>query len=221
MIEDWCPVVGYEGLYEVSNLGRVRSLDRKVWNGRCFYTKKGRILIQTKTTTGYWKIDFKKDGIKKSYKVHRLVAFAFIPKVEGKNIINHIDGNPLNNKVSNLEWCTQSENMKHAHEAQLVPNNFNLYKESIIKEYTNGTMNIKQLARKYGCSDKTIREYFKANNIRIRGISEAQDKYHIDKTELIKDFENGLRNVDIARKHNINRNLVGVYKHKYKKGELL
>lgn len=219
--EIWKPVVGYEGLYEVSNRGQVRSLDRQVSNGRSFYTKNGRILKLSKTTTGYWKIELRKDGFTKSFKVHRLVAIAFIPKILGKPLINHIDGNPLNNNLENLEWCNQSENMKHAAEMQLIPNNFNLYKEEIVKEYKVGILNIAQLSRKYGCSDKTIREYFKSNNIKIRGVSEVQDKYRINKMVLIQDFENGMRNVDIAKKHKTNPHLIGVYKHKYKKGELL
>jgi len=85
VLENWKPVVGYEGIYEVSSLGRVRSKDRKVWNGRVYYDKKGRILKQSKTTTGYWKVELYKNRKKKSKKVHRLVAKSFIPRVKGKN----------------------------------------------------------------------------------------------------------------------------------------
>src|SRR5690625_7858572 len=127
VLENWKPVVGYEGIYEVSSLGRVRSKDRKVWNGRVYYDKKGRILKQSKTTTGYWKVELYKNRKKKSKKVHRLVAKSFIPRVKGKELINHKDGDPLNNKVSNLEWCNQSENMKHAYEIGLIPSNFIKY----------------------------------------------------------------------------------------------
>src|SRR5690625_5079628 len=114
--EVWKPIEGYEGLYQVSNFGRVKSNDRKVWNGRGYYNKSGRILKNSLTTTGYWKVELYKNGERKSWRVHRLVAKAFIPRVRGKNMINHKDGDPLNNHVSNLEWCNQSENMKHAYE---------------------------------------------------------------------------------------------------------
>src|SRR5690625_5266754 len=101
--EVWKSVVGYEGLYEVSNRGEIRSKDRQVWNGNVYYEKKGRILKKTKTTTGYWKVELYKNKKRKSKRVHRLVAKAFIPREKGKELINHLDGNPLNNKVNNLE----------------------------------------------------------------------------------------------------------------------
>ena len=84
--EVWKPVVGYEGLYEVSNLGRIKSLVG--WNGHK-YVNREKIMNQSITTTGYKKIELTKDGIKKSLKVHRLVAQAFIPLIAGKTVVNH------------------------------------------------------------------------------------------------------------------------------------
>ncbi len=95
--EEWRPVVGYEGLYEVSNYGRVR---RKTWK-----------LLHGTDFKGYRRIKLQKDGETKSFLVHRLVAEAFIPNKNGCKIINHLDENPSNNCSNNLEWCTQKHNM--------------------------------------------------------------------------------------------------------------
>lgn len=126
MIEIWKDVVGYEGIYEVSNKGRVRTHKDKVsWSKR--YKKwrhwKQRYL-KDKTPNGRdVRVTLWKDGKPNYYLVHRLVAYAFIPKKEGKNCINHIDGNPKNNNVENLEWCTHLENNRHAFETGLMTAN--------------------------------------------------------------------------------------------------
>lgn len=126
MNEIWKDVVGYEGIYEISTKGRVRTHKDKVsWSKR--YKKwrhwKQRYL-KDKTPNGRdARVALWKDGKPKDFLVHRLVALAFIPKIEGKNCINHIDGNPKNNNVSNLEWCNHSENNKHAFETGLMTTN--------------------------------------------------------------------------------------------------
>lgn len=115
MEEIWKDIEGYEGLYQISNLGRVRSLDRYMKNGTSNqYIRKGKILIQQKGTGNYIQVCLSKNCKGKCYKLHRLVAEAFIPNIENKPDINHIDGNKSNNCANNLEWCTKSENMKHA-----------------------------------------------------------------------------------------------------------
>lgn len=222
--EIWKPVVGYEGLYEVSNKGRVRSLNRKVSNGHGFYIKEGRVLAISKTTTGYWKVELKKSGEKRrSMKVHRLVAFAFIPNSENKPNINHIDGNPLNNNVENLEWCTQSENMLHANKVGLRKkrNGFNFCKEKIISEYLSEGKTLTYLSRKYKTNIKTISNYLKKNNIEVRGNKEYKRIYNIDLEQLAVDFEKGLKNKELAEKYNTNSALIATYRHKHKKGELI
>lgn len=114
--EEWRPVVGYEGLYEVSNFGRVKSLARKVPSrGNGLRPVKERILIAHKNGKGYMNVILCLNG--KTHKhglVHRLVAEAFIPNPEGKPNIDHIDCDPLNNCVWNLRWCTQKENCNNA-----------------------------------------------------------------------------------------------------------
>lgn len=220
--EEWRPIPGYEELYEVSNKGNVRSLDRKVWNGNGFYLKKGRILKKSKTTTGYWKVElYDKGRGRKSKKVHRLVAKAFIPKIKDKNLINHIDGNPLNNNVENLEWCSQSENMEHAYEIGLMHSNFSKHKDKMIEEYVNDTStNVKMLARKYGCSDTSLRRALKEKGIEIRGVSQTMDIYQIDRKKMVRYFDEGLSNKDIAKKFKTNNSLIATYRYQYRKGEL-
>ena len=111
--EEWQAVKGYEGLYEVSNQGRVKSLPRN--------TTKGKILVAEKNHRGYYRVGLTKNNKQKHFSIHRLVAEVFIPNPQNKPQVNHIDGNKQNNSVENLEWVTHSENMKHATEMGLNP----------------------------------------------------------------------------------------------------
>lgn len=108
-METWKDIEGFDGMYQVSTHGRVKSL------------KRGRELIMSNinTTYGYLRVKFWKDKKEYPFAVHRLVGFAFLPTIEGKNEINHIDGNKKNNHLSNLEWCNRSENMRHADQTGL------------------------------------------------------------------------------------------------------
>lgn len=116
--EEWRPVVGYEGLYEVSNLGRVKALERSVksHNQVCeFYrTYPERLISMHRLDRNYYQVFICKDGVSKGYLIHRLVAEAFIPNPENKPEVNHKDRNPANNCVSNLEWVTKLENIRDA-----------------------------------------------------------------------------------------------------------
>lgn len=115
--EIWKPVKDYEGIYEVSNLGRVKSLKKWRRTGiNSGYFQKDKILKQDCNYNGYAKIDFHKNKVRKGFLVHRLVAEAFIPNPENKPQINHKNKIKLDNKVENLEWVTSSENIIHAFE---------------------------------------------------------------------------------------------------------
>lgn len=118
MIEEWRAIPGYEGFYEVSSAGRVKALAREivtkpkgVWTTRILPV---RILKTTEARHGYRTVEFKTDAGRKRHLVHRLVALAFIPNVEGAPHVNHIDAHPWNNAVVNLEWVTHKQNMEHA-----------------------------------------------------------------------------------------------------------
>lgn len=112
MNKEWREVPGYDGEYIVSNDGEVRSL----FCGHGTRWKCGeRVLTQRLDYKGYKKVKLCKEGQCKLVFVHRLVASAFLEKPDGKNIVNHRDGNKQNNNVGNLEWCTDSENQIHSY----------------------------------------------------------------------------------------------------------
>lgn len=118
MTEIWKPVKGW-CYYDVSSLGNVRSIDRELktyskYKGEYTRKYKGRILKRA-IMSGYLAVHLR-NGLKnhKTVRVHRIVAEAFIPNKDNKPCINHIDNNPKNNNVNNLEWCTQAENLSHA-----------------------------------------------------------------------------------------------------------
>lgn len=107
--ELWKDVVGYEGYYQVSNLGNVKSLDRVISTGRYH----GRVMKLTIKRKGYKSVNLTKDGKGTVKPVHRLVAIAFIPNPENKPFVNHLDETPGNNNVDNLEWVTAKENKNY------------------------------------------------------------------------------------------------------------
>lgn len=115
-METWKDIPGYEGIYEVSDKGRVRTAENKMTHSvlRGERKWKQRILKQKSDKGGYKRVSLWKNKMVKDFLVHRLVAMAFIEIEEGKIIINHKDGVPGNNDVSNLEWCTYKENNAHA-----------------------------------------------------------------------------------------------------------
>jgi hypothetical protein len=114
--EQWRPVVGYEGLYEVSNQGRVRSLDRAVRHHRGgVQQRKGHIKRQSTLKNGYLGTALCKGGKEVQKKVHILVAEAFLPpRPEWSNMVNHINKDPADNRAENLEWSDNGHNKRHA-----------------------------------------------------------------------------------------------------------
>jgi hypothetical protein len=115
-MEIWKDIEGYEGLYQVSNYGNINSLDRYVNHRGGLKRQKGMPKKKQPHKEGYWSIFLSKNGIAKSYLIHRLVAIAFIPNPENKLQVNHKDLNRANTHVDNLEWCTNQENAIHGRE---------------------------------------------------------------------------------------------------------
>ena len=119
-MEIWKPVKGYENCYEVSDAGRIRSLDRTIvfkdGRKRKFY---GQILnTQSTNNSGYITVGLHDTGSAKTVLLHRVVAEAFIDNPNGYEEVNHIDQNKFNNSASNLEWCTHKENVNHGDEIE-------------------------------------------------------------------------------------------------------
>lgn len=113
MSEIWKDIKGYEGLYQVSNQGRVKSLARYKKNRSKMQLVEETIRIPNVEKNGYARIDLSKEGKRKVYCVHRLVAEAFVPNPQNKPQVNHIDENKSNNNANNLEWVTGKENCNY------------------------------------------------------------------------------------------------------------
>lgn len=159
-------IIGYEGLYQISSVGYVKSLNRiaKSRSSNHWYTKAERILKHEVTKFGYARVQLVKDGVITRHLVHRLVAIAFIPNSDNKLEVNHIDGNKLNNHVSNLEWVTPSENRIHAINTGLrnprlaktyIPEDI---RSNIKNEYIKGSKDYGciALSRKYGIGKQSV-----------------------------------------------------------------
>lgn len=111
MNEIWKSIVGNREIYAISNFGNVKTLDREGARGLIV---KGHALTQHKNSSGYYRVNMNLYGKQQSFLVHRLVALYFVENKNGYEFVNHIDGNKLNNRSDNLEWCTRSENEVHA-----------------------------------------------------------------------------------------------------------
>jgi hypothetical protein len=142
--EIWKPIKGYEGIYEVSNLGHVRSLDRKVskltkYGTMAVFNIKGRLLKGTTTWHGYQSVNIRHtDGKFYPRLIHRLVAKAFVPGYFDGADVNHIDENKQNNRFDNLEWVTKTENNNHGSHTQKATAHCVEERKPIIQMTLNG-----------------------------------------------------------------------------------
>lgn len=139
-VEIWKDIKGFEGIYQISNLGRFRN--------------RGEVKKPWTAAHGYLAFTLRKDGQKKNYKVHRLVAEAFIPNIENFPEINHIDGDKTNNRVENLEWCTHRYNMRHSYEIISAANS------KIVRQIDPAT-------------GITVREYKRLKDVEMYGYSKS------------------------------------------------
>lgn len=154
--ELWAFIKGYEGLYEVSTNGRVRSIDRECVreDGRIVHFK-GCERKQHKRT--YMTVTLSKNSKHETRDVHRLVAETFLVKPNGASEVNHIDGDKFNNKLSNLEWVTKGENLEHSYKVCGRNNNFTKKRRSVICVETGKIYSsIKEAARDVGVNPSRI-----------------------------------------------------------------
>lgn len=154
--EIWKDIEGYEGLYQVSNLGRVKRL-------KGTYMSTERILKPRGNNTGYLQVHLCKNSKSKFDKVHRLVAQAFIPNPENKPQVNHIDENKTNNMVSNLEWVTVKENNNHGTriERAIISNQKKVKAIDIANGEYNYYESIKACGRELGIDPSSITKQLK------------------------------------------------------------
>jgi len=171
MKEEFRDIKDYEGLYQVSNFGRVKSLERMMWNGKGWYHRKEIILKFGDTgddrgngCPGYNVVNLLKNGIQIQFRVHRLVAEAFILNSENKPYVNHKNSNRKDNRVENLEWVTPKENSDDAHNRNCTPKgeecSYSKLKEpqviEILYKYATGNYTQQQLADEYNVSRRNI-----------------------------------------------------------------
>lgn len=129
VLEIWKDIIGYEGFYQISNLGNVRSLDREVKGGRHL---KGKLKKHKIDRCGYHFVRLCKNGGGKNFSIHRLVAIHFIPNPNNLPEVNHIDEDKNNNCITNLEWCTRTQNMSHG----TLPYRSRHYKNKPVVQFT-------------------------------------------------------------------------------------
>ena len=160
MKEIWKDIKGYEGIYQVSNLGRIKSLKRKVSHKRLgAFNVPERILVSVDKGLGYMIVGLFKDNKQKMMRVHRLVAQAFIPNPKNYNLINHKDENPSNNHVDNLEWCDYKYNNNYGNhnkrlsESQSIPVAQYTVKGEFVAKYSGAS----EAAKKLGIEKVCIR----------------------------------------------------------------
>lgn len=158
----WAKIDGFNDSYEISNTGLVRSIDRHDSLGRF---KESKILKQKITRFGYNEVSLSFGKLKKSFKVHRLVAIAFLLNIENKKSVNHIDGIKTNNDLNNLEWVSAIENTKHAIDLGVINqvgefNSCSKLTELLVKQirdiYSKKQLSQRKLASEFNVSQRVI-----------------------------------------------------------------
>lgn len=156
MEEIWRDIPGYEGLYQASNLGRIKSLPRKY--------KPNESILKPQKRNGYLKVELcKKD--RKQYSVHRLIMMTF--SGSSKLSVNHIDGNKHNNNLENLEYCTQRENCRHVFTSKIKLTNIQKFENDIINDYGKG-FNLTKLTKKYHVDLRDLKKLLLKNGFELK-----------------------------------------------------
>ena len=167
IMENWKDIKGYEGLYQISDKGIVKGVDRVLmYNAEKTKQWKGKVIKTIVDGLGYCRVSLCKNGKVKTHKIHRLVAESFL---SGEGHINHKDGNKLNNHVSNLEYCTSKENNYHAFTTGLRPKK---YLRTIICNETQELFACQaDVARKIQLSSVMVSTHLKGNIPHIKGLT--------------------------------------------------
>lgn len=170
-------IKGYEGMYSVSTTGEVMSCERFTSDGRHLMPK---VIKGGCYPNGYKFVCLRKDGVNQNHMIHRLVAKAFILNPNDLPEVNHKDGNKQNNNVDNLEWCTRSENLKHAVQIGLVENQCKIRRSVIIKNnlWVIKFDSMSECAKFFG-----FKKGWLQNRIRKHGLNFDYGGYHITVAE--------------------------------------
>lgn len=207
MEEIWKDIKGYEGLYQVSNLGRIKSLGRKTRNRNGEYIKKGKILKQSENSMGYLRIMLTtREGTRRRLFVHRLVAENFIKKEKNKNVVNHLDCNPRNNCCNNLEWTTLKGNSQYMSKLgrnkrneKWITNLRNSLQKSISKKVLRIDSVTKEI-KIYNYLNETKKDGFTTSNVSkcCNGLKNKHKGYYWKflKTGSIEEINSMLKEVD-------------------------
>lgn len=187
--EIWKPVVGYEGLYEVSNLGNVRSLDKVVRNLSGDYLKPSAIKKQSTRPRGYKIVTLTKDGSSKQLSVHRLVAMSFLPNPYNYPEVDHIDRNPSNNVLENLRWCTHEANMNNENTIQYMKEYVDkkeCSKLGLAAKIEKGSISAPQKIYQYTKDGEFVAMYDSHNQAaKVVGVNRAAIELVIDRPEYL------------------------------------
>jgi hypothetical protein len=188
--EIWKPVVGYEGVYEVSNKGRIKSVERIV-DAKNHKIHKRESIRNLKIHNGYYYITLSKNSKNETLAVHRIVAMAFLDKPNEKNHIDHINTNRLDNRVENLKWCTRLENARNPITRQnviLAHKNESYLKKAQMAKIISGKAKI---VYKYSVENKYIESYESISNA-ARSIRNTNFKSVRARISLVLDKENNV-----------------------------
>lgn len=172
--EIWKPIVGYEGLYEISNYGNIRSMPRVIMrkDGKPYAVKTIKVLKPCYDKDGYLRIELNNNGVAKKYYVHRLVANSFIPNNSNKSQVNHKNAVKDDNSIENLEWVTNQENRDHAVKNKLQPLQHGI-KNPNVKLTVEKVLKIKRLKRE-GIKPSVIS---KITNVPVSNVNNIINNY--------------------------------------------
>ena len=217
MKEVWKDIPGFEGFYQVSNKGQIKSLSRELINknGKKSVLKE-KIMKKQLFNTGYYKVRLTdNEGDKKNYFIHRLMMLAFVGDSDKQ--VNHIDGVKTNNVLENIEYVTPRDNLVHAYDTGLRPSATKIYGKEIIDLYKKGSTQ-RYLMKRFNISSNTLRTYLEKNGVKVRTNMEANRKYNIDFKEFKKMLSEGLPNKTVADHFGVPIGTVNQYKSQIKRG---